>query len=376
MTMRNVAVLLLIAASTAAAQGTLSTQGLGFPPGQLGTAARTMGGATGETDPFSPLNPAAIGLLGGAIITMQAEPEFRVVVVGPVTQRTSVARFPLFQGAMSIGARWGIGVSASTLLDRTWETTTRDTQMISGQPVPATVSEQSDGSIADTRIAVSYAIRPWFRVGLGAHAISGRDQLHTIRAFDDTERFATDTQATILSFGGHAMSIGTAISIGRTAVIGASYRAGGGLNSETRTEQVGSGSVPDRMGISVVYTGINGAALALRVAKDQWSSLRDLAKNLNIHEGLDVGAGAEVNGPTVGANLIALRFGGRWRTLPFSPNATAVKEQTYSAGFSLPMARSRIELNVGGLYAVRANDAMAGVKEKAWTISTGFSVRP
>lgn len=36
----------------ARAQGTLSTQGLGFPPGQLSTAARTMGGATGEADPL------------------------------------------------------------------------------------------------------------------------------------------------------------------------------------------------------------------------------------------------------------------------------------------------------------------------------------
>jgi hypothetical protein len=370
------AALLLIAATSLEAQGTLSTQGLGFPPGQLGTAARTMGGAIGEADPFSPLNPAAIGLLGGAIIAMQAEPEYRTVVVGSITQRTAVARFPLFQGAMQLGSRWGVGVATSTLLDRTWETSTRDTQVIAGQPIPATVSEHSDGSIADTRIALSYAITPWFRVGLSGHAISGRDQLHTIRAFDDTDRFATDTQATNLSFGGNAVSVGAVASLGRKAIIGASYRAGGGVSSETATETVGTGSVPDRMGVSLVYTGINGAALALRVAKDEWSSLRGMAKNLNIHEGLDIGAGAEVNGPSVGSNQMAFRFGGRWRTLPFSPNATPVKEQTYSTGFSLPMARGRIELNVGGLYANRTNGAISGAKEKAWTISTGFSVRP
>ena len=46
------------------AQGTLSTQGLGFPPGQLSTPAILMGGSIGEADPFSPLNPASIGLLG------------------------------------------------------------------------------------------------------------------------------------------------------------------------------------------------------------------------------------------------------------------------------------------------------------------------
>jgi hypothetical protein len=368
--------LLLAVTANASAQGNLSTQGLGFPPGQLGTAARTMGGSTGEADPFSPLNPAAIGLLAGAIITMQAEPEYRTVTVGPTSHRTSVARFPLFQGAMSLGSRWGVGVSASTLLDRTWSTTTRDTQVIGGSPLPATVSEQSDGSIADTRLAVSYAIRPWFRVGLAGHAISGRDQLHTIRAFDDSTRFATDTQATVLSFGGNAMSIGTVLMVRRVFVIGASYRAGGGVSSETTTGTVGTGSVPDRLGVSVVYTGINGASLAVRVARDEWSSLRGMSNNLNIHEGMDVGAGIEANGPSVGSNLMSLRLGGRWRTLPFSPNATPVKEQSYGGGFSLPMARQRVELDIGGLYAIRTNSAISGAKEKAWTLTTGFSVRP
>ena len=363
-------------ASGAGAQGTLSTQGLGFPPGQLGTAARTMGGAIGEADPFSPLNPAALGLLNGAIITMQAEPEYRTVVLGTTTQRTSVARFPLFQGAMKLGSRWAVGVAASTLLDRTWQTTTRDTQMISGSPVPATVSEQSDGSIADTRLGASYAITPWLMVGVGFHAISGRDQLATIRAFDDTERFATDTQSTVLSFGGNAMSIGTVLTVGRAAVIGASYRAGGGVSSETATGTVGAASLPDRMGVSFIYTGINGAALALRVAKDEWSALSGLAQNLRIHEGIDVGVGAEASGPNVGSNQMGLRLGARWRTLPFSPNDSPVKEQSYGGGFALPMARSRVELNVGGLYAIRTNSAIAGAKEKAWTISTGFSVRP
>jgi hypothetical protein len=377
MTIRiSAAAVMLALATSAGAQGNLSTQGLGFPPGQLSTAARTMGGATGEADPFSPLNPGALGLLSGAIIAMQAEPEYRTVVIGPTSQRTSVARFPLFQGALSIGSRWAVGVATSTLLDRTWQTTTRDTQVIGGSPLPATVSEQSDGSIADTRVAVSYAITPWLEVGIGGHAISGRDQLHTIRAFDDTDRFATDTQATILSFGGNAVSIGTIVKVGRAAVIGASYRAGGGVSSETATETVGTGSVPDRMGVSFVYTGINETTLALRVSQDQWSSLRGLANNLQIHEGIDVGAGVEMSGPSFGSNQVGLRLGGRWRTLPFSPNATPVKEQTYGGGFALPMARSRIELNVGALYALRTNSAIGGAKEKAWTISTGFSVRP
>src|SRR5262245_55395212 len=58
-------------ASSAAAQGNLSTQGLGFPPGQLSTKAASMGGSIGESDASSPLNPASIGLLLGTMIAMQ-----------------------------------------------------------------------------------------------------------------------------------------------------------------------------------------------------------------------------------------------------------------------------------------------------------------
>src|SRR5205085_2368746 len=109
--------------------------GLGFPPGQLGTAAVTMGGSIGESDPLSPVNPAAIGLLGTPIVLFQAEPEFRSQRVGDRTQRTSVARFPLFLGSMPLGTRWALSLAASTLLDRTWATTTRDSQIVSGDTI-------------------------------------------------------------------------------------------------------------------------------------------------------------------------------------------------------------------------------------------------
>ena len=69
-----VAGLLMLASVSLRAQGNLSTQGLGFPPGQLSTKAISMGGSIGEGDPLSPLNPASLSLLLTSMITMQAEP--------------------------------------------------------------------------------------------------------------------------------------------------------------------------------------------------------------------------------------------------------------------------------------------------------------
>ena len=369
---RTIAVLGLALPGVLQAQGTLSTQGLGFPPGQLSTAARSMGGSIGEADPYSPLNPAAIGLVPSAIVMMQAEPEYRQVRIGAVTQRTSVARFPLFMGALPLGSRWGVGISASTLLDRTWETTTRDTQLVP-EVVASTVTHRSEGSIADLRLALAYSPTQWLKLGVAGHAYSGRDQNRVVRQFDDTERFAADTQGTTLSFGGNAISFGAMAVKPRLAAVGVSYRKGSGISAEINGETVSTATVPDRFGISAVYMGMRGAAFAVRAAKDKWSMLEGLRDNLNIHEGWDIGAGADVTGPSLGMNVIALRLGGRWRTLPFSLDATPVKETSYSGGFGLPIARSRVELSIG---AMRSSRTGTGATETSWTLSTGFSVRP
>ncbi len=357
------------------AQGTLSTQGLGFPPGQLSTPAASMGGAIGDADPMSPLNPAAIGLSGYPMIYMQAEPEFRTLTIGARKQRTSVSRLPVFLGILPLGARWAVSASAATLLDRTWATVTRDTQVVGGtDTLGSDMLRRSDGSIADLRLAVSFAARPWLRVGIGGHAFSGRDLIESVRTFDDTVHFASDTQQTSISFGGNAVSLGVQTFWTRVAALGVSYRRGGSFRTFKDGQPQDVASAPDHFGASLVYLGVQGTSIAVRAAKDTWSRMQDVNPGMNVHEGWDIGAGADVTGPRFGGAPVAFRAGGRWRTLPFSASATPVRERTWSGGIGLPMARGRVELNIGALRASRSADA--GISESAWTISTGFAVRP
>mgnify|MGYP003578661420 CR=1 FL=1 len=159
----------------------------------------------------------------------------------------------------------------------------------------------------------------------------------------------------------------------RLVVIGVSYRKGSGISTEAGGATVSSATVPDRFGVSAVYTGIRGTALAFRAARDEWSALEGMRANLNIHEGWDTGVGADVAGPSVGSGPLALRVGGRWRTLPFSVDDNPVKETTFSGGFALPFARNRVELAMG---ALRASRSGTGATEIAWTWSTSFSIRP
>jgi len=364
----------VLAASPANAQGNLSTQGLGFPPGQLSTKAMSMGGSIGESDAISPLNPASLSLLLTTMIAMQAEPEYREVKFGGKTQRTSVARFPLFFGAMPVGTRWVIALSASTLFDRTWTTTARDTQIIASDTIGSTIQQFSEGSVVDLRVAASYTIRPWLRVGLGGHAYSGLTGLRQVHLFDDTIRFASDTQRTSIGYGGNAVSLGVQTLWPKLGALGLSYRRGGTLNTYSGDSVSRGSSAPDHFGFSAIYLGIEGTAFAFRAATDKWSRTEKLSPSLRVHEGWDIGLGGDVQGPRFGGGSIALRAGARWRTLPFSVGPDAVTERSLSGGFGLPLARGRSEINIGVIRAARSGTT--GATESAWTLSTGFSVRP
>ena len=50
------------------AQATLSAQGFGYSPGQFSTRAQATGGAVGEMDPMSPINPATIAVFPSRIL--------------------------------------------------------------------------------------------------------------------------------------------------------------------------------------------------------------------------------------------------------------------------------------------------------------------
>jgi hypothetical protein len=374
-TIHRVPILLVAPLALAFAQGTVSTQGLGYPPGQLSTAAITMGGATGEADPYSALNPASISLLLTPIVFMQVEPEFRRVRLDGVDQKTSVARFPMFMGSIPLGSRWAVGVAASTLLDRTWATSVRDTQDLNGDLAPGTLSQRSDGSITDVRFALAYGVTRWLRVGAAGHVYTGRTVLQTEFAFDDSSRFLRDPQQAEVSFGGNAVSVGAQVYWPRVATVGVSYRRGSGIRAYEGTNTVATARVPDHLGVSLVYLGIRGTTLGVRAAKDKWSNLVGLSRTMNVHEAWDIGVGGDVAGPAFGrGSPLGLRVGYRWRTLPFSAGAAGVKERTASGGLAFPMSGGRVELSFGALYSMRTGTGAA--EENAWTFSTGFAVRP
>jgi len=158
------------------AQSNLSSQGYGFPTGQLSARAYGAGGSLAEMDPLTPVNPASLGLLPSRILFLQMEPEFRSVKTTAGTERTTTARYPLVFGAIPVTSSFMVSLGASTLLDRTSSTSFSTMQKLAdGQDVAMNTTYRIDGAMSDVRLASAWVPNTWLRVGVGIHGISGHN---------------------------------------------------------------------------------------------------------------------------------------------------------------------------------------------------------
>lgn len=383
---RVFAAVLLALPGVAGAQGTLSTQGFGYPSGQMSTRTLGGGGALAEIDPLSVTNPASVLTLGASALYFQAEPEYRTITVGGASDRSTIARYPLVAGGIPLTSTLFAGVSVSSLLDRSFQTVGRGSQIVGGNTVTSSNTFTSDGAIGDVRVALAWAPMPWLHVGLAGHAITGDNRLTSRQRFDDSTRYAGIVDTSTVTYVGNAFSGGAEVYIGRYGVAAASYRRGGPLSLKHGDTTLGRARVPDRLALSAAYLGIRGTTLALRTAKEQWTDMQGLGSaGLPISEGWDTSVGADVLGPHFAGRSLQLRAGGRWRTLPFDvrpalpgggfgPSAS-VKETNYSLGAGMLLARGRAAIDVAGIRSTRRSAATA-TQERAWTLSVGITVRP
>lgn len=382
---RLVAAALLGLPAAAGAQGTLSTQGFGYPTGQMSTRTLGTGGALAEIDPLSVTNPATLINLGASALYFQAEPEYRTITVGGSSDRSTVARYPLVAAGVPLTSTLFAGLSVSNLLDRSFETIARGSQVVGGTTVNSTNTFKSDGAIGDLRLALSWAPRPWLHLGLAGHAITGDNKLSRRQDFDSTAYQGILDTVTV-TYVGNAFSGGVELYPGRYGVLAASYRRGGPLSLKHGDSTLSSARVPDRLALSAAYLGIRGTSIAVRTAKEQWTDLRGLGSaGLPISEGWDTSVGADVLGPSFNGRSLQLRAGARWRTLPFDARpilatggfgpSAKVSEKSYSFGAGTLLARGRAALDLAAIRATRTSAATA-VQENAWTLSVGVTVRP
>lgn len=382
---RRLALAAALVALPAAArgQGTLSTQGFGYPGGQLSTRALGAGGALGESDPFSATNPAAIFNLGGSVLYFQAEPEYRTITSGASTEQATIARYPLVTAGLPLGGSLFGAITVSNLLDRSFVTSARGLQTLSGESIASTNTFTSNGAIGDVRLALAWAPRRWMHLGVGGHVITGDNKLNTTQQFDDTLKYATLVDTQTVTYTGTAYSAGIDLDAGGVASFSASYKRGGPLSIKRADTTLRTAHVPDRISLGAAFTGIRGTTIGVRTSRERWSNMAGLALGgQRVTDAWDTSVGADVLGPRVFGAPLQLRAGARHRALPFgTPSQFAgdpgadVTETSYSFGAGGGLARGRASYDLALIHATRHADNTP-VQEKAWTLSVGISVRP
>ena len=356
-------------------QGTLSTQGFGYPPGQLSARAQGSAGAIAEIDPLSPVNPASLAGWERSGVYFQYSPEFRRVLgTGDDTERSFVSRFPVIAAALTISERAMLGVSVSTLLDNTWQT---ESKLLVGQGSDTSTALtlfRSSGAINDIRLGGSYIVRNSFRVGLGFHVFAGESRRRREISFSDSTRLSF-AQNEAFGFSGKAVSGGIEWRPATFLSIGASGRIGGRITASRGDSALRRTDAPTRGGVGLHYRGIAGTLLAARAEWQNWSSLADLSERaIATHDSWDMSFGAETRGPRWFGYDIPVRAGARFRTLPYgTPDGGKVRETGISAGFGLPLARNRASADFTVERDLRRGSQ--SFRERAWTLSFGFLIR-
>jgi hypothetical protein len=367
----------ILVSSGANAQGALSTEGLGYPTGQISARAEGAGGALADFDALSLVSPASIGGAGAAALFFQYSPEFRRVTAGSNTANTTTARFPLVSGALPMGDQWTLGLSSSTFLDRSAETSLVRRLNVGPITDSVDVTEQNKvlGGINDVRLALAWVGSPVFRVGVGAHVFTGSNRITLSQIFPDSSKYISTVQSDRISYVGFAGSLGIEYHPARAIGFALAGRKGGDLKATSGDTLLGTGRIPDHYSASVIYEGITGATIAARVAHDSWSSLSALsASHIQAFDGWDTSVGAEVTGPRIIQRTIILRAGARLRTLPFGFNGQKVSENSFMAGLGTPLARDRASFDFTFQRAGRSSGGT--VNETGYILSFGLRVSP
>ena len=364
---------LLLAPVPALAQGTFANQGFGYSFGQLSTRALSTGGAVVEFDPRSAWNPAALGATG-RLLTIQYEPEYRSITGEDVDEAQRFIRFPLITGILPIGSRFAIGVTASTLLDRTGQSIEDRTEIVAGEPVTFEEIVQNDGAINDLRFGTSYRIAEGLRIGAAVHAITGEYRQLLSRRFE-TPGFDSLGIESRTSFSGLAFSGGVMWQVVEGISLGASGRLGQKIDAFVNDTLRATADVPDRVSVGVGFERLTGVALAAHASWEGWSSFGDLGSDqVNAHDVREYGVGVELAGPTVLGASIPLRFGVRWRGLPFSADGQQVDETSIGGGIAIPLLNGLSMVELGVQHSRRSSDLP--FRERSLILSFGMTIRP
>jgi hypothetical protein len=366
----------VMVAPTAGAQGSVGTQGFGYPVGGGSVRTKGTGGAFAEFDALTPTNPAALGGIIRTVIAAHTEPELRKLTVNGVSEKSTVQRMPLIMLILPLRRGVAVSLSAASFLDRTFSTTTTGSAQIDGRSVTTNDQTQVRGAINDLRAGAGWQLSSRFRVGIAGHLYTGEHRATRERTFADTLAFGSVLDSSRVTYFGTALSAGGEATLGKGFTALASYRRGNELNARIRDTIVSRASAPTRTGVALRYDGIVGSVFAVGIEQIAWSDMTSLGSTTTTaSDAMNWHAGAEVAGPKFRGLPLLVRAGYARNALPFGTVGQTARENRLSAGLGVPVAGEDATLD---LSVQRASRTMSGsaFTESAWLLGIGIQIRP
>jgi len=358
------------------AQGSLSAMGFGYPVPSVSTRVAGSGGALADLDAVTPQNPAVLGGLQRIVLSVQAEPEYRTLQVGAVTERTTSQRIPLLAILLPAGKGLGFGITAGSFLDRSYTTKTTGSALINGASVPTTDQLDFRGAVGMLRAGVGWQINRFLKIGAAGHLLTGENLVTRERRFADTLNFGGVLDSSRVTYFGRALSAGGEVRLFKGLAYTVSYRSGFGMNTRVRDTVRTTANVPNQLAHSVRFDGIPGTILAVGIEQVAWTRMQGLGSSgVRVQDASNWYVGGEFSGPTMRGVPMLFRGGYANRQLPFSPTAGQVTESRIAAGIGLPVAREGASID---LSVQRASRVLGGgdARERSWLLGLGLQIRP
>jgi hypothetical protein len=366
-------------AAPARADSVFGIRGIGLLGRPLSARASGAGGAFALFDGTSTSNPASFS----QILTTSGWGTFaataRTFSDGPVGATLGSTRFPLFGFATPVGRRAVVGVTVSDYLDRTWSDSTGQDTLLRDSAVTVADLASSTGGVTDIRVAGAYRLSDAVAVGLGVHVLAGSTRMTIARSFSLTS-FSNYSEVATTSFSGLGVSAGVQARLGARLAAAASVRVNGRLTASVLGGASTTVALPVEAAAGVLYVPVNGLGVAVSAGYQTWShAAADLAAagQPGTRDVWNVAVGAEVTAVRWRGETLPIRFGYRWRQLPFGVGTAAatlpLNEHALSAGIGLVLAGRRATLDLGAETGSRAAGAAS---ERFTTGFLGLTVRP
>jgi len=359
----------------APADSVFGIRGLGLLGRPVSARAAATGGAFGLFDPATPLNPAALGLwrvTSGWAVGAATQRRFDD---GTASASLGSTRFPLFGFASPVGRRLVLAVTVGEYLDRTWATRDSGVTTLRDTAVSFVDQARSVGGVSDLRLGAAYRASDRLLVGIGLHALAGSTNLTVTRTFSSVA-FTNFSDLAVTDFTGTGLSVGAQMRVSSKFVVSGMARVNSRLKAASTAGATVRVAMPYEIAGAVALSPAAGISLSASVGLQTWARAAgslEAAGQPRSRDVRNVSVGGEVDRLRLGGRTVPVRFGYRWRELPFPLDGASLAEHALGGGLGLTLAGGRATVDLG----LEVGDRAAGAVHERFTAGyVGVIVRP